>query len=61
MGNIYDLIGNFAQAAAAYEKAIALDPQYQAGYENLSRFYTRHGDQAKAAAYAPKLRDLPGQ
>ena len=47
-GQLLALQGNFTAALAAYQKALALDPQFAKAYFNLGRLFVRSGEFAKA-------------
>ena len=58
---VYDKLKMPAQAIAAYQKAIQLDPEYYAGYHGLGVFYYYHGDYTQAAEQFQKsIERAPG-
>ena len=61
IAEVYDKLKMPAQAIAAYQKAIQLDPEYYAGYHGLGVFYYYHGDYAQAAEQFQKsIERAPG-
>ncbi len=61
IAEVYDKLKMPAQAIAAYQKAIELDPDYYAGYHGLGVFYYNHGDYAQAAEQFQKsIERAPG-
>ena len=61
IAEVYDKLKMPAQAIAAYQKAIQLDPDYYAGYHGLGVFYYYHGDYAQAAEQFQKsIERAPG-
>ena len=61
IAEVYDKLKMPAQAIAAYQKAIQLDPDYYAGYHGLGVFYYYHGDYTQAAEQFQKsIERAPG-
>ena len=61
IAEVYDKLKMPAQAIAAYQKAIELDPDYYAGYHGLGVFYYYHGDYTQAAEQFQKsIERAPG-
>ncbi len=58
LGKDYYRQGRWAQAAAAFEKAIELDPAYQAAYANLGAAYHRQDKLDLAVAQYQKALEL---
>ncbi len=57
-GNAYVQAGQWAQAQTAYQKAIELDPNYQAAYANLGVVYYQIGQLDLAASQYQKALEL---
>jgi tetratricopeptide (TPR) repeat protein len=51
-------LGRFEEAIAAAERVIALNPEEQLSYTNISRIYQKAGDVPKAEEWAAKGRML---
>ena len=61
IAEVYDRLKMPAQAIAAYQKAIQLDPENYAGYHGLGVFYYYHGDYSQAAEQFQKsIERAPG-
>ena len=61
IADVYEKLKMPAQAIAAYQKAIQLDPDYYAGYHGLGVFYYYYGDYAQAAEQFQKsIERAPG-
>ena len=58
LGNAFRLAGQFAQAAAAYRSAIAIDGQSAAGHLNLANVLKRQGRLRQAAKAAGRAAEL---
>lgn len=58
LGNAYVEAGQWEQAQTAYQKAIELDPNYQAGYANLGVVYYQLGKLELAASQYQKALEL---
>lgn len=58
LGNAYVEAGRWEQAQIAYQKAIELDPNYQAGYANLGVVYYQLGKLDLAALQYQKALEL---
>ncbi|MDM7924280.1 MAG: tetratricopeptide repeat protein [Pyrinomonadaceae bacterium] len=54
LGEIHDANGRGEQAIAAYEKALALDPEFSSLYQPLGLAYAEQGNDAKAEEYLAK-------
>jgi tetratricopeptide (TPR) repeat protein len=55
LADIYDAVGQDADAAAAYERVIALQPRYWVGYLNYAVFHYRRGRFDEAARLIERL------
>lgn len=58
LGNAYYQAGQLAEAVTAYERAIALDPNYQAAYANLGVVYYQQQQFELAASQYEKALEL---
>jgi tetratricopeptide (TPR) repeat protein len=61
LGHCYYDLGRLEDAAAAYEAAIAIRPDYRDAHDSLNRLYWQTGNPRYLASYAAALRDDPGQ
>lgn len=58
MGQLLARFGKTEDAAACWEKAIALDPRFAGGYQSLGNLALEHGDLKKAAEFYRKAWEL---
>lgn len=58
LGIAYERLGRSKQAEHAYQKAVAMRPQYAAGYDRLAVFYNHQAQYEKAAAALEKATQL---
>lgn len=62
LGVIYASLNKLDDAEQAYERAVALKPEYAEGHYNLGVFYELYRkDMAKALAQYRRYRDLGGR
>jgi len=60
LGNLYARQQRYVEAQSAFERAIALDPQFEGGYANLADLHRERGEDADAArVLAAGLARLP--